>query len=74
MIAQAVWAQFCEDEVKCNPSKSKASAMTDVNLRVAHHLLAHTIGARKSSHGVVNTFEIFYIYTMATRLLYLSVY
>ena len=42
--------------------------MTDVNLRVAHHLLAYTIGARKSSHGVVNTFEIFYIYTMATKM------
>ena len=40
----------------------------DVNLRVAHNLLAHNIGARKSSHGVVNTFEIFNIYTVATRM------
>ena len=42
--------------------------MKDIDLRVIHHLMAHTIGQRKSSHGVVNTFEIFYLYTLVNQL------
>ena len=56
-----------EAPFKYLPSRSKATLLTNVNWRVVHHLLAHTIGQRKSSHGVVNTFEIFYLYTMARR-------
>src|SRR5262249_43412686 len=68
MTTQQCWEEFCEAENRYNPSKSKALAMKDVNLQVAHHLLAYTIGGRKSSHGVVNNFEIFHLYSMAKKL------
>ena len=42
--------------------------MKDMDLRVIHHLMAHTIGQRKSSHGVVNTFEILYLYTLVSQV------
>ena len=39
--------------------------MKNVDWRVVHHLLAHTVGQCKSTHGVVNNFENFYLYTIA---------
>ena len=39
-----------------------------MDLRVIHHLMAHTIGQRKSSHGIVNTFEILFLYTVVSQV------
>ena len=41
--------------------------MNDMELRIIHHLMAHTIGQRKSSHGIVNSFEISYLYSLVNR-------
>ena len=38
--------------------------MVNDNLKVVHHILSHTIGARRSSNGVVNTYELAYFYSM----------
>ena len=72
MSARDFWNEIKDTSIKeaeiYNFAHSKASWMKDVDWRVVHHLLAHTIGQKKSSHGVVNASEIFYLYTMTHRI------
>ena len=64
--AQSYWGELVGDEnIKFQAGKSRATLIASVEMKVVQHILAHTIGARKSSHGCVSNFEIFQMYSMA---------
>ena len=65
MTAERMWLQMIhprqEDFV---PSKSLASSFSAVEHKLLHHILAHTISCKKTSHSKVTSFDMFYLFSM----------
>ena len=65
MSAERMWLQMIhprqEDFI---PSKSLASSFSAVEHKLLHHILAHTISCKKTSHSKVTSFDMFYLFSM----------
>ena len=65
MNAEIFWSQLihpkCDDFV---PSKSLASTFAAMEHKLLHHILAHTISCKKTSHSKVTSFDMFYLYSL----------
>ena len=65
MTAEIFWNQIIQPKVAdFVPSKSLATMFTAVENKLLHHILAHTICCKKTSHSKVTSFDMFYLYSM----------
>ena len=65
MSAEKMWFQMIHPKkTDFVPSKSLASAFQAVEHKLLHHILAHIICCKKTSHSKVTSFDMFYLYSM----------
>ncbi|PPS06377.1 hypothetical protein GOBAR_AA14269 [Gossypium barbadense] len=57
---------FMPDSANYDPNRSKVSTLAR-SLRYLHAILAHTLTRRRESTGIVNTYDTYFLWSMANR-------